>query len=159
MTENLARVPFIREDEETIISMARWMRFIAVIGIVAGILMLIALVIAAGLLAAVHNLGDNPQWAKPREAVMELGTLIYFLMAVFLVAAIATLWQNFALYHAGDYFALVARTDDADVDNLAYGLDRLRVYFKIQVMVMVITVAVAFGTALVVAAAVARPAA
>jgi hypothetical protein len=76
------------------------------------------------------------------------GSLLYALLAVFLLAAIATLWQNFALYQAGDYFNLVARTDVADLDYLAHGLDKLRTFFKVQVLVVVVTVAVAFGTAL-----------
>jgi hypothetical protein len=71
------------------------------------------------------------------------------LLGVFLLAAVATLWQNFALYHAGDSFHLMADTDVADVDYLTRGIDKLRTFFKIQVLIVVISVAVAFGVGLV----------
>lgn len=148
MAENLARIPFTREEEQTIGSMARWMRFMAVVGIVGGILILFFAVLGVGLLATAHALGDSPRWADVRAFTTDAGPWVYGMLAVFLLAAGVTLWQNFALYHAGDYFDLVARTDTADLDYLARGLDRLRQYFKIQVLVVVVTVAVAFGTAM-----------
>jgi hypothetical protein len=146
--EQLSRVPFTREEEQTISSMARWMRFMAVVGIVGGILMLFFLVLGVGLLAAVQDLGQSSsKWAEVKQLVEQSGPIFYLMVAVFLLAAIITLWQNFALYHAGDFFNLVARTDVADVDYLAQGLDKLRIFFKIQVLVVIVTVAVAFGTA------------
>ena len=59
MEENLSRIPFTREEEETISSMARWMRFMAVVGIVSGFLILFVLVLGAGLIAAGQELGEK----------------------------------------------------------------------------------------------------
>jgi hypothetical protein len=150
--ERLARIPFAPQDEETIASMARWMRFMAVVGIIAGILLAFTVVVGIGLVSAGQSLGESPQWADLRRVLNEAGQWLYGLLAVGLLAAAVTLWQNFALYHAGDDFNLVARTDVADLDYLARGLDKLRTYFKIQVLVVVVTVAVAVGTALAVLA-------
>jgi len=151
--EKLARIPFTAEEEQTIFSMARWMRFMAVLGILAGLFMIFAVVLGVGLLAAGRELGTaSPKWAEVQKFLDAAGPGLYFLLAVALLAAAVILWQNFALYHAGEYFALVARTDAADVDYLAHGLDKLRTFFKVQVMVVVVTVVVAFGTALAVAA-------
>jgi hypothetical protein len=151
--DRLARVPFTAEDEETIASMARWMRFMAVVGIVGGLLLVFAVLIGAGLLAAGHSLGDSsPRSVELQRFLDRAGPWLYVALAVGLVAAAVSLWQNFALYHAGDDFNLVARTDVADLDYLARGLDQLRTYFKIQVLLVVVTVAVVFGTALAVLA-------
>jgi hypothetical protein len=147
--EKLSRIPFTPEEEHTISSMARWMRFMAVVGIVAGILLLVVLVVGVGLFAAAQELGESSsKWAELKGLFEKAGPLLYFLLGVFLLAAIAALWQNFALYHAGEDFDLVARTDVADLDHLARGLDKLRLFFKIHVLVVVVTVVVAFGTAL-----------
>src|SRR5688500_6089022 len=144
----MARIPFSPDEEQTIASTARWMRFMAVVGIVAGTLMLFVLVLGVGILTAARGLGDaSPQWAKARAFFDEAGPIVYLMAAVFFLAAAVTLWQNFALYRAGDYFDQVARTDTDDLDYLARGLDHLRQVFKIQVMVVVVTIAVAFGTA------------
>lgn len=153
MEGNLSRIPFAREDEETITSMARWMRFMAVVGIVGSVLLLFFLILGVGLFSAAQGLGESsPNWAKLRRFFDDAGPLLYVLLAVFLLAAAAALWQNFALYHAGDYFHQMARTDVADLDYLSRGLDKLRTFFKIQVLVVVVTVGVAFGTALAIAA-------
>jgi hypothetical protein len=147
--EKLPRIPFTRAEEETIGSMARWMRFMAMVGIVGGILMLFFAVLGAGVVAALHQLGQSsPKWVTVNRLFEDAGSWLYIMFAAFLLAAIVALWQSFALYHAGDYFNLVARTDVADLDYLAAGLDKLRTYFKIQVMIVIIAVAVAFGTAL-----------
>jgi hypothetical protein len=147
--ENLSRIPFSPQEEHTISSMARWMRFMAVVGIVGSILLLLFAVLGVGLYSAAHGLAESsPNWVKLQKFIDEAGWLVYLVLAVFLLAAAVALWQNFALYHAGDYFDLVARTDVADQDYLARGLDKLRTYFKIQVLIVLITVAVAFGTAL-----------
>ena len=153
MEGNPARIPFAPHEEETIASMARWMRFMAVIGIIGGILMAFAVVVGIGLVSAGQGLGEaSPKWADVQRTLDQAGPWLYGLLAVGLLAAAVSLWQNFALYHAGDYFQLVARTDVADLDDLARGLDKLRTYFKIQVLVVVVTAAVAVGTALAVLA-------
>jgi hypothetical protein len=151
--EKLTRIPFSREEEQTIDSMARWMRFMAVVGIVGAILMLFAVAVGIGLLSVARGMGEaGPKWAERQKVLDELGPLLYPLLAAFLLAAVAALWQNFALHHAGEDFSRMASTDEADLDYLADGLDKLRMYFKIQVLVAVIAVAVAFGAALALAA-------
>jgi hypothetical protein len=151
--EDLARVPFTREEEQTIASMARWMRFMAVVGIVGALLLLFFAVLGVGLLSAVWGLGESsPEGAERRRVLADAAPWLSLLLAAVLVTAAAALWQNFALYRASDYFNLVARTDLADLDYLARGLDRLRVFFKVQVLIVVVTVVVAFGAALAVLA-------
>src|SRR5581483_3218568 len=128
-----------------IASMARWMRFIAVIGLVAAIFMAFAAVVGVGLMSAGQGLGESsPKWGEVQRAFDRAGAWVYGLLAVALLAAAASLWQNFALYRAGEYFDQVARTDVADVDYLAHGLDHLRTYFKIQVLVVAVTLVVGF---------------
>jgi hypothetical protein len=149
LNENLSRIPFSRAEEQTIGSMARWMRFMAVVGIVGAFLLLFFAVLGLGLLAVAQGLGeDSPKWAERMRSVNEVGPMLYALLAVFLLAALVSLWQNFALYRAGDHFHAVAATDVADLDYLARGLDKLRIYFKVQVLVVIVTVGVAFGAAL-----------
>lgn len=149
MDENLSRIPFSRVEEQTIASMARWMRFMAVVGIVGGFMLLFFAVLGLGLVAMAQGLGDDsPKWAERLRSINETGGVLYALLAVFLLAAIVSLWQNFALYRAGDHFHAVAVTDVADLEYLSRGLDRLRIYFKVQVLIVVVTVATAFGAAL-----------
>jgi hypothetical protein len=146
--ENMSRIPFSAAEEETISSMARWMRFIAVLGIIGGILMLVVVVVGVGLFSAAHGFGANvPRWGEVERFLEATGPLIYVMLVVALLVVAVTLWQNFSLYHAGDFFDRVARTDVADLDYLASGLDRLRMYFKIQVLAVVVFVAVSFVTA------------
>jgi hypothetical protein len=159
VAENLSRIPFTRAEEETIRSMARWMRFMAVVGIVVCILMLFFVVLGAGLFSAGRGLVQaSPKWAEVERFFEDVGSWLYVLLGVFLLAAIVSLWQNFALYHAGDSFHLVADTDVADVDYLTQGLDKLRTFFKIQVLVAVISVVVAFVVGLALLAISQRPA-
>lgn len=118
----------------------------AVVGIVGGFLLAFFAVLGIGLVSAAS-------WGREAspQVIQDFGPLLYLMLAIFLLAGAAALWQNFALYHAGDSFQAVAETDVADVDHLADGLDRLRLFFKIQVLVAVVTVVVAFvaGLALV----------
>jgi hypothetical protein len=147
--EQLSRIPFSRADEQTINSMARWMRFMAVVGLIGGFLILFLVVLGIGLFAAFQGMGEaSPKLGGLNQFLEQAGEWLYFLLGVFLLVAIVTLWQNFALYHAGDHFHQVASTDVADVDNLAHGLDSLRTYFKIQVLVVLIAVIAAFVAAL-----------
>ena len=116
MEGNLARIPFSPQEEETIASMARWMRFMAVIGLIGGILMAFAVLVGIGVVSAGQGLAEaSPQWAEVRRTLDRAGPWLYGLLAVGLLAAAVSVWQNFVLYHSGDYFQLVARTDVADV--------------------------------------------
>jgi hypothetical protein len=152
--ENLSRIPFTREEEETILSMTRWMRFMAVVGIVSGFLILFFLVLGIGVFSAAGGLrGSLPHQAELQRFLDQMGPWVYLMLGAFLVAALAVLWQNFALFHASDSFTLMARTDVADLDYLSRGLDQLRTFFKIQVLIVLVTVLTAFGTALALVAA------
>lgn len=146
MDENPKRIPFTQEEEHTIDSMAGWMRFMAVVGIVGAILMLFVAVLGIGLLSTARAMGEpTPKWAERQKVLAEIGPFLYPLLAAFLLAAVVALWQNFALHRAGEDFSQMARTDEADLDYLGEGLDKLRTYFKIQVLVALVVAAVAIG--------------
>lgn len=156
MPEPTSRIPLSLEEEHTVGSMARWMRFMAVVGICGGFVMLFVLVLTTGVYSALHALArvgptSDPRWAKIAAFMASNGAMPYVLGLAFLVAAVVTLWQNMILFHAGDDFHLVATTDTADLDYLARGLDRLRTYFKIQVLAVAAALSLTLVTALVVA--------
>jgi uncharacterized membrane protein (UPF0182 family) len=153
MPEPLSRIPLSLEEEHTVDSMARWMRFMAIVGICGALAMLLVIILAVGMYSSLHGIDaptSDPRWPKIQAAIIASGSLPYFLGLAFLLAAAVSLWQNMILFSAGDDFHLVARTDTADLDYLAHGLDRLRTFFKIQVLTVAIAVAVAFVTGVVV---------
>jgi uncharacterized membrane protein (UPF0182 family) len=155
VAESLSRVPLSLEEEHTVGSMARWMRFMAVVGIIGGFMMLFALVVGAGLYANLHTVvavgpTTDPRVAKIAALFAANGGLPYVLGFVLLVAAAVTLWQNMILFHAGDDFHLMATTDTADLDYLARGLDRLRSFFKIQVLAVIVALSLTLVTAIVI---------
>ena len=154
--ESLTRVPLSLEEEHTVGSMARWMRFMAVVGICAGFVMFFVLVLGAGVFSSLHALvrvgpTTDPRIARIAAFMASSGVMPYLFGCVLLVAAAVTLWQNMMLFHAGDDFHLVASTDTADLDYLARGLDRLRSYFKIQVLAIAAALTLALVSAIVVA--------
>jgi hypothetical protein len=154
--ELLSRVPLSLEEEHTVGSMSRWMRFMAVVGICGGFAMLFFVVLGTGLYTSVHAISrigptSDPRWAKIAAFMASNGAMPYLLACAFLLVAIVTLWQNMILFHAGDDFHLVATTDTADLDYLAKGLDRLRLFFKIQVLVVLAALALTLLSALVAA--------
>ena len=153
MDEPLSRIPFSRDEEHTIGSMARWMRFMAIVGIVGAILILFLVLVGAGLYTGARRLADaSSMWARLQAFVDATGPLVCIVGAVILLMSAVAFWQNFVLYHAGDDFGLMARTDTADLDYLSRGLDKLRLFFKIQVLVAIVTIAVAFGAVVIVMA-------
>lgn len=145
MSEPLSRIPFSLEEEHTVGSMARWMRFMAVVGICGALALLLVMMLAIGTYSSLRGLSAasvDPRWLKLQSFIDSIGTLPYLVGVAFLAAGVVALWQGMILFHAGDDFHLVATTDTADLDYLARGLDRLRSYFKIQVLVVVVTVGV-----------------
>jgi hypothetical protein len=153
MPEPISRIPLSLEEEHTVDSMARWMRFMAIVGICGALAMLLVIILAIGMYSSLHDFAaptSDPRWPKIQAIIVASGSLPYFLGLAFLLAAAVALWQNMILFSAGDDFHLVARTDTADLDYLAHGLDRLRTFFKIQVLTVAIAVAVAFVTGVVV---------
>jgi hypothetical protein len=154
--EPLSRVPLSLEEEHTVGSMARWMRFMAVVGICGGFVMLFVIVLTTGVYSSLHALArigptSDPRWAKIAAFMAANGAVPYVLAGVFLLVAVVTLWQNMILFHAGDDFHLMATTDTADLDYLARGLDRLRTFFKIQVLAVAAALSLTLVTGLVVA--------
>jgi hypothetical protein len=154
--ESLSRVPLSLEEEHTVGSMARWMRFMAVVGICGGLILLFVLVLVTGVFSSFHTLipvgpTTDPRAAKVAAFAASNGVMPYLVGVVLLVAAAVTLWQNMVLFHAGDDFHVMATTDTADLDYLARGLDRLRTYFKIQVLAVIVALSLAFVTAFAIA--------
>ena len=49
MEDQMERIPFSKEEERTIGSMSRWMRFMAAVGLVGAVVMLLVVVVAIGL--------------------------------------------------------------------------------------------------------------
>ena len=153
MPEPLARIPLTLEEEHTVASMSRWMRFMAIVGICGALVMILVVMLAIGVYSSLHGIDaptSDPRWPRIQAIIIASGTLPYALGGAFLLAAAVALWQNTILFRAGDDFHLVATTDTADLDYLALGLDRLRTFFKIQVLTAVIAVAVAFVTGVVI---------
>lgn len=156
MPEPESRVPLSPQEEHTVGSMARWMRFMAVVGICGGFAMLFFVVLGTGLYTSLHALvrvgpTSDPRWAKIAAFMASNGAMPYLLGCAFLLVAVVTLWQNMILFHAGDDFHLVATTDTADLDYLAKGLDRLRLFFKIQVLAVLAALTLTLVTGLVAA--------
>lgn len=152
MTEPLSRIPLSKEEELTMGSMSRWMRFMSIVGICGALVMLVVIVLASGVYSSIRGATHaNPEWAKAHTIFETLGALPYGLAAVFLLLAGIAIWQNMTLFHAGDDFNLVATTDTADVEYLSRGLDRLKTFFKIQVLTVAVTLTVVLVTGLVVA--------
>jgi hypothetical protein len=157
MPESLSRVPLSLEEEHTVGSMARWMRFMAVVGICGGFAMLFFLVLGTALYTSVHAFSrigptSDARWAKIAAFIASNGAIPFLFAGAVLLVVLVTLWQNMILFHAGDDFHLVATTDAADLDYLAKGLDRLRLFFKIQVLAVVAALSLTLLTGLVAAA-------
>jgi hypothetical protein len=147
-----SRIPFSREEEHTISSMARWMRFMAIVGLIGAGTILLLLVGALGLYAIAPELARSSASLARLQTFVDTNSLVvYALLAAFLFAVGVGFWQNTVLYHAGDDFNLMARTDVADVDYLAQGLDKLRTFFKVQVLAIAAMMVIVFVAAIVVA--------
>lgn len=148
---SLVRIPFRPEDELTILSMVRWMRFIAVLTIIVGFLALFAVLtttffMSFALIPVTMRLGEGAE-----AVVIERQYLVVAAIAAIVMSAV-NIYLGFILYEAADNFEQMVRTDLADQAYLAQGLDSLRRYFQIFVAVAVLTflvgaaVAVAFTT-------------
>jgi hypothetical protein len=127
------------------------MRFMAVVGLVGTGTILLILVAALGIYAI------SPEFAASSASLGRLQTFVganslavYALLGAFLFAVGVGFWQNMTLYHAGDDFDVIARTDVADVDYLAHGLDKLRTFFKVQVLAIAAMMAIALIAGMVV---------
>lgn len=152
MTDPMSRIPLSREEEHTVTSMSRWMRFMSVVGICGALFMVMLVVLFSGAYSTARNVSvasSDPKWVKAHAFFTSIGSLPYAIAAMFLLLAAIAIWQNMTLFHAGDDFNLVATTDTGDVEYLARGLDRLRTFFKIQVLTIAVTFTVILMTGLV----------
>ena len=167
MNENaLSRIPFRVRDEMTILSMARWMRFVGAIKVVGSLLAAFILLVAIICIGAVINASPTPASGSPSitvsvgnrtehvprrscvALVSENQVTFYALAAFALILAVAGIVLGFVLYQAADDFDRVARTDVADQDYIAAGVARLNTYFKVSILLGVAAVLVAFAAAI-----------
>lgn len=140
----LSRIPFRTEDELMIISMARWMRFIAMVTIVVGFIMLFV-VLTSLVFGSMILSGALPQ-LRVKVAIAP-PPLLWALGGFAILVAGLSVVSGFLLHLASDDFEKVARTDEADQDFLANGLALLGTYFKIHVAVTVLSFVVGVAAA------------
>jgi hypothetical protein len=162
LNENaLSRIPFRVQDEMTILSMARWMRFVGAIKVVGGLLTAFILLVGFIYIGAVMNAGPTPATGAPsvtvavgdrtehvspaelRRIVSENRLTFYALAAFAMILAVAGSVLGFVLYQAADDFDRVARTDVADQDYIAAGVAQLNTYFKVSILLGVAAALVA----------------
>lgn len=157
----LSRIPFRVRDEMTILSMARWMRFVGAIKVVGGLLTLFLLLVgfiyigavlnagptsAAGSQTITVSVGDRTEHVpldRVRRLVSENQVTFYALAAFALILAGAGTVLGFVLYQAADDFDRVARTDVADQDYITAGVARLNTYFKVSILLGIAAAVVA----------------
>jgi hypothetical protein len=149
---SLSRIPFRVQDEMTILSMARWMRFVGAIKVVAGLVMTFIVLVAIIYIGAVLKAGPTPESGSPtvtvtvgnrtehvpvdrlRRLVSENQVTFYALGAFALILSVAGVVLGFVLYQAADDFDRAARTDVADQDYIAAGIAQLNTYLKVSVL-------------------------
>jgi hypothetical protein len=162
----LSRIPFRVRDEMTILSMARWMRFVAAIKVIGGILTIFVVLVAVLFIGAVIGgsptaesgtpsvnvtVGDKTERVPPAKVhrVISENPITFGALGAFaMLLAVAGTVLGFVLYQAADDFDRVARTDVADQDYIAEGITRLNTYFKVSILLGVTTVLVAITAAI-----------
>jgi hypothetical protein len=146
---SVSHIPFRLSDELMILSMARWMKFIGAVKVVAGLLTLF--VVLVGLIFVGAEMGSGlPGLGKVGRLIGE-NTVIFFSLGVFaLVLALAGTWLGFVLYQAAEDFVRVVRTDEADQDYITAGLIQLKTYFKVSILLAFATVLVAMTAGIVI---------
>ncbi len=164
LNENsLSRIPFRVRDEMTILSMARWMRFVGAIKVVGGLVTAFVLLVGIIYIGAAVNAGPTPAsesstitvavgdhakqipLEKVRLVISEHPVTFYGLGAFALILAAAGTVLGFILYQAADDFDRVARTDVADQDYITAGVMQLNTYFKVSILLGVAAAAVAIA--------------
>jgi hypothetical protein len=144
--QSLARIPFLPAEELTILSMARWMRFIALITIVSALAMLFAISVAL-VFGTFATVPATVRIGKGADVlVIKVGYLI-LAMVTAVVASLVNLYVGLTLYQAADDFEHVVLSDSADQQYLSHGLERLKRYFQIFVCVSALTFVLAFAVA------------
>jgi hypothetical protein len=150
----------------TILSLARWVRFVGAIKVVGGLLTTFALLVAVIYIGAALNAGSMPASGSasitvtagnrseqvPLDRLSRLvseNQITFLALAAFaLILSVAGTVLGYALYQAADDFDRVARTDVADQDYIAAGVARLNTYFKVSILLGVAAVLVALTAAI-----------
>jgi hypothetical protein len=166
MSDNaLSRIPFSVRDELMIASMARWMRFIAIISVVGGLIMAFLIVVGIIYFEAALKMEptEKPGAAAPSVTVSAGGVksqmtpdqlrhiiaanpVTFLALGGFgLILAVVGTMLGFVLYQAADDFERVARSDVADQDYITAGIAQLTTYFKVSVLLGVATALVALA--------------
>lgn len=162
LNENsLSRIPFRVRDEMTILSMARWMRFVGAIKVVGGLVTVFVLLVGIIYIGAVLNAGSTPAsvpstikvtvgehteqipMEKVRRVISDNAVTFYVLGAFALILAGVGTVLGFVLYQAAEDFDRVVRTDVADQDYITAGVTQLNTYFKLSILLGVAAVLVA----------------
>jgi hypothetical protein len=138
----LARIPFRAQDELMIESMARWMRFIGMVMIISGLLMVFLIVVFTTALVFAPPLLEL-QMGKVGEFVRSNRALLTGLAAATAVLTLVSIYAGNLLCQAADDFDKVVTTDVADQSFVAAGLDKVRLYFQVIVLAAVASVVVA----------------
>ena len=163
----LSRIPFRVRDELTILSMARWMRFVGAIKVVGGLVTIFVMLVGFIYIGAVLDAGPTPASEKAtitvtvgdqtqkipldklRRVVAENQFYFYAFDVIALILAVAGTALGYVLYLAADAFDRVARTDVADQDYIAAGITQLVTYFKVSILLAVAAVLLAITAAIV----------
>jgi hypothetical protein len=140
----LSRIPFRVRDELMIVSMARWMRFISVVQVVAGLLGGFFLMV--GLIYVGAGLGTDLPALRSLGRLVSANPLTFLSLGIFaLLLAVAGTLLGFVLYQAADDFERVARSDEADQDYITAGIMQLKTYFKVSILLSVAVMLIDFA--------------
>ncbi|MGP0063776.1 MAG: hypothetical protein ACLQGP_09285 [Isosphaeraceae bacterium] len=163
--KSLSRIPFTVRDELMIASMARWMRFIAIISVVGGLitafLILVGIIYfeavirvqppagpgAGGATITVTAGGARAQMPadRLRHIIVENPVTFLALGGFALILAVVGTMLGFVLYQAADDFDRVARSDVADQDYITAGITQVTTYFKFHILLGVASLLVAIA--------------
>ncbi len=138
--EKLSRVPFTVADEQMVASMAKWMRFIAIVTILSGLLMLFSCLLALVFGSTIVNeFAGAGKLGQLGDFIAAHQTMLLVWLLVSLVLSAASTYSGFVLSQAAEHFASVAKTDEADQDYLAAGFVSLKTFFMIQVTIALLS--------------------
>jgi hypothetical protein len=145
--QSLSRIPFLVRDELMILSMARWMRFIGIVKVIAGLVM--GFIVLVGLIFVASELGSGlPALGKVGPLIAHNPLRFYALGLFALIMTGAATVLGFLLFRAADDFERVARSDVADQDYITSGIAQLNMYFKVSILLGLAAVVVAVTAAL-----------
>jgi hypothetical protein len=131
--QSLSHIPFRLRDELMILSMARWMKFIGVVKVISG--MIILFVLLVGLILVGAEMGSSvPALGKAGKLISENKVAFFALGFSTLLLAVAGTWLGFVLCQAADDFERVVRSDEADQDYILHGLIQVKTYFKLSIL-------------------------